>query len=122
MGSSVLADGGMAVAAVLASAEASIVEINTTMSYRQGPFRMEGEGAGTGMVLTADGLVLTNAHVVADAASITVKLSDGTSYDATVVQSDSAADVAVIHSTARPGSRRRRSVRPPTWRSVTTWW
>ncbi len=63
MGSSVLADGGMDVAAVLASAEASIVEINTTMSYRQGPFRMEGEGAGTGMVLTADGLVLTNAHV-----------------------------------------------------------
>jgi S1-C subfamily serine protease len=96
MGSSVLADGGMDVAAVLASAEASIVEINTTMSYRQGPFRMEGEGAGTGMVLTADGLVLTNAHVVADATSITVKLSDGTSYDATVVQSDSAADVAVI--------------------------
>lgn len=94
--SSRLADDGMDVAAVLASAEASIVEINTTVSYRQGPFQMQGEAAGTGMVLTADGLALTNAHVVADATSITVKLSDGTSYDATVVHADTTDDVAVI--------------------------
>jgi S1-C subfamily serine protease len=55
------------------------------------------EGTGTGMVLTADGDVLTNAHVVSGAASIKVKLgtSDRT-YDATVVGTDPSSDVALL--------------------------
>ncbi|MCB1000487.1 MAG: trypsin-like peptidase domain-containing protein [Acidimicrobiales bacterium] len=91
-----LTDSGLDVAAVVAGVEASIVEINTVVQYRQGPMRVEGEGAGTGIVLAADGLVLTNAHVVTDASSITVRMSDGTTYLATLVRSDSAADLAVL--------------------------
>lgn len=91
-----LTDSGLDVAAVVAGVEASIVEINTVVQYRQGPMRVEGEGAGTGIVLAADGLVLTNAHVVTDASSITVRMSDGTTYVATLVRSDSAADLAVL--------------------------
>ncbi len=55
------------------------------------------EGSGTGMVLTPDGDVLTNAHVVAGATSIKVKLgtSDRT-YDATVVGTDPTSDVALL--------------------------
>jgi S1-C subfamily serine protease len=54
-------------------------------------------GAGTGVILTADGEVLTNAHVIANAGAIKVKLptADKT-YDAVLLGSDPAADVAVI--------------------------
>lgn len=56
-----------------------------------------GSGAvGSGFVLTADGYLLTNAHVVADAAEVSVTLSDGRQFAATVVGFDSPTDVAVI--------------------------
>jgi len=56
------------------------------------------EGAGTGVILTRDGDVLTNAHVIANAAAIKVKLPTGDKiYDATLLGSDPAADVAIIH-------------------------
>ena len=54
------------------------------------------EGAGTGMVLTSDGEVLTNNHVVQGAWKISVKVPDGSSYTATVVGVDPAHDVALI--------------------------
>jgi serine protease Do len=55
------------------------------------------EGAGTGVILTPDGEVLTNAHVIADAAAIEVKLPTGDrTYRATLLGSDPAADVALI--------------------------
>ena len=54
-------------------------------------------GSGTGMVLTPDGDVLTNAHVVEDATSISVKVgTDERTYQAVVVGSDPAADVALL--------------------------
>lgn len=53
--------------------------------------------AGTGMVLTASGLVLTNNHVVADASSIEVTVpSTGATYRAVVVGTDATDDVAVL--------------------------
>ena len=55
-------------------------------------------GAGTGVILTPDGDVLTNAHVIANAGAIKVKLPTGDkTYDAVLLGSDPAADVAVIH-------------------------
>jgi putative serine protease PepD len=53
---------------------------------------------GSGVVLTSDGLIVTNAHVVSDAAGgrITVDLSDGRKVAATVVGTDQATDLAVI--------------------------
>lgn len=52
--------------------------------------------AGTGVIVSADGEVLTNAHVVSGAQSIEVTLSDGTTHSATLVGADTSQDVALI--------------------------
>ena len=75
-----------------------VVDIVTTVNYDQG------EAAGTGMVLTASGEVLTNNHVVEGATSITVTvLSTGRSYAATVVGTSPTHDVAVLQLTGASG-------------------
>lgn len=56
------------------------------------PFR----GQGSGFIVSGDGLILTNAHVVRDAKQVTVKLSDRREYAARVLGSDPATDVAVL--------------------------
>ncbi|MGY0196218.1 Do family serine endopeptidase [Leptothrix sp. BB-4] len=56
------------------------------------PFR----GQGSGFIVSADGLVLTNAHVVRDARQVTVKLSDRREFSAKVLGSDPATDIAVL--------------------------
>ncbi len=53
-------------------------------------------GFGSGFVLTEDGYVITNAHVVANAAGITVGLPDGREFDAEIVGTDDRTDVAVL--------------------------
>jgi serine protease Do len=53
-------------------------------------------GQGTGFVVRADGHIVTNNHVVADAEAIRVRLADGREYDATVVGTDAGTDLAVI--------------------------
>ncbi|RNI25155.1 PDZ domain-containing protein [Flexivirga caeni] len=55
-----------------------------------------GEGAGTGIVLTSNGIVLTNYHVVDGSTSIRVKVGSGSTYSAKVLGSDPTHDVAVI--------------------------
>ncbi len=54
------------------------------------------EGAGTGIVLTKDGFVLTNAHVIADAQTIKVTVPGGKTCQADVVGRDRTNDVAVV--------------------------
>ncbi len=56
------------------------------------PFR----GQGSGFIVSADGLVLTNAHVVRDAKEVTVKLQDRTEHRARVLGIDPATDIAVL--------------------------
>jgi serine protease Do len=56
------------------------------------PFR----GQGSGFIVSSDGLVLTNAHVVRDAKEVTVKLSDRREFAAKVLGSDPATDIAVL--------------------------
>jgi S1-C subfamily serine protease len=74
-----------------ASQLVGVVDIVTTVNYDQG------EAAGTGMVLTSSGEVLTNNHVIEGATSINVTvLSTGRSYPATVVGTSPANDVAVL--------------------------
>ena len=51
---------------------------------------------GTGIVMSADGLILTNAHVVEKCDRATVTVSDNTSYEARLVGADAASDVAVL--------------------------
>jgi serine protease Do len=53
-------------------------------------------GLGSGFIVRADGVILTNAHVVRDAQHVTVKLSDHHEYRAKVLGSDPATDVAVL--------------------------
>jgi serine protease Do len=53
-------------------------------------------GLGTGFILRADGVIVTNAHVIAGASRISVMLRDGTTYPATAVGTDETNDLAVI--------------------------
>ncbi|QGZ39170.1 serine protease Do [Pseudoduganella flava] len=53
-------------------------------------------GIGSGFIVSADGLILTNAHVVRDAREVTVKLTDRREFRAKVLGSDPKTDVAVI--------------------------
>ena len=53
-------------------------------------------GVGSGFIVSEDGYVLTNAHVVADASTVTVKLSDKREFQAKVVGSDERTDVALL--------------------------
>ena len=87
--------GGIDVAAVVASVEPSTVSISTQVVQQQGPFQVEGEGAGTGIVIDEAGHILTNAHVVEGATEVSVAVN-GEERSATVVGGDSARDIAVL--------------------------
>jgi serine protease Do len=58
-------------------------------------------GAGSGFIVSPDGVILTNAHVVRDADEVTVKLQDRREYRAKVLGSDPKTDVAVLKIDAR---------------------
>jgi S1-C subfamily serine protease len=84
--------------AATAAQQVGIVEIDTVLQY-QGA-----HAAGTGMVLTSDGEILTNNHVVDGATSITVTVSStGATYSAGVVGTDPTDDVAVLQLTNASG-------------------
>jgi len=63
-----------------------------SMPHGAMPFR----GQGSGFIVSADGVILTNAHVVRDAKQVTVKLSDRREFSAKVLGSDPATDIAVL--------------------------
>ena len=84
---------------VVEKAQASVVAIEFETTTRRGPYTVQGTGAGSGVVISADGLVLTNAHVVENASNLSVTLADGSKYDATVVGSDSSRDIALVQLT-----------------------
>ncbi|MGZ8376694.1 MAG: trypsin-like peptidase domain-containing protein [Gemmatirosa sp.] len=60
------------------------------------PTEQRRAGIGTGFVVREDGIVVTNAHVVAGAASVSVAMRDGTTYSARVVGVDESNDLAVL--------------------------
>jgi serine protease Do len=83
----------------------SVVNISTEAEVEVDPFMggfmgidgpQKQEGKGSGVIITASGRILTNAHVVKGADDITVTLQDGTELDAKVVGVDPHADLAVI--------------------------
>ena len=66
-----------------------------------GPQGPQGEpevqrGLGSGFIISSDGVILTNAHVVAEASEITVKLTDRREYEAKVLGVDKRTDIAVL--------------------------
>ena len=68
-------------------------EITTTNVWGQ---PVSQAAAGSGFVITSDGYILTNYHVIEDADSIQVAFVDGTTYDATLVGGESENDIAVL--------------------------
>ncbi len=62
----------------------------------QGPHDFESQSLGSGFIISPDGYILTNAHVVDQADEITVKLNDKREYKARVIGADRRTDVALI--------------------------
>jgi S1-C subfamily serine protease len=79
---------------IAASATPAVVTI--TAAGTGGFGRNSGASIGSGMIVTSDGYILTNRHVVASGGTLTVQLPDGRQFDGTVVGTDPAHDVAVV--------------------------
>jgi S1-C subfamily serine protease len=76
---------------IASQTDPGLVDVVSTLGYQQA------EAAGTGLVLTSSGEVLTNNHVIEGATSITVTdVGNGHSYQATVVGYDQTKDIAVL--------------------------
>ena len=73
---------------IIAKARPSVVAISTVSGWSS--------GTGSGVIMTEDGTILTNAHVVNGAQSITVRVMDGGEYEATLIGLDEKTDLAVI--------------------------
>ncbi len=82
---------------VAETVKASVVEI-TTETVQESWFIQQyvTEGAGSGVIISKDGYIVTNNHVIEGVSSIRVRLVDGTEYDATLIGTDSKTDLAVI--------------------------
>ena len=89
---------GSGLAAVAEAVGPSVVVVTTdrvVMDSFWGGTRVV-SGAGSGVVYTADGYIITNNHVIEGAQNITVKLSDGTEYTAALIGNDPQTDMAVL--------------------------
>ena len=87
-------EGALTLQEVAAKVTPSVVCIQNYQSTRLGESEEASEGSG--IIMSEDGYIITNAHVVDGATSLKVVLYDGTSYDAELVGSDTATDLALI--------------------------
>ncbi len=90
-------------AEVAAMVKDSVVEINTEYtSTSRGWYNYVQQGAGSGVIISTDGYIITNCHVIMDedtnalADTITVRLTNGNEYDASIVGYDSESDIAIV--------------------------
>lgn len=81
--------GGSLVAAIAARVSPSVVRIDVASNGI-------GQGSGSGVLYSSDGHVITNAHVVQDAPTVTVTLPDGQRFDGEVLGTDPVSDIAVV--------------------------
>ena len=86
----------MTPAQLYASCVDSVVAISTTVQSASIYGTQEGTSSGSGFILTEDGYIITNYHVVEDATAIDVIIHDGTEYAAELVGHDSTNDLAVL--------------------------
>ncbi len=93
-----IGDADLTVADVAALVSDSVVEITTSETSWNGI--VYENGAGSGVIVNASGIILTNNHVIEGATYITVRLTNGNTYDAVLVAADIASDVAVLKITA----------------------
>jgi putative serine protease PepD len=96
-----VASGSLTVGQIAKTATPSVVEIDATETASQSPFpggqQGSGTAQGTGFMYDTKGDIVTNDHVISGSSSVSVKLSDGSTYKATVVGSDPSTDLAVLH-------------------------
>jgi serine protease Do len=81
---------------VVAAVRDSVVTITSEGFSSRGFQQIPSTGVGSGIVLTGDGYILTNRHVVENSESLTVELADGQQFDATVVSVSDDHDLALI--------------------------
>ena len=75
----------------------TVVSIVTTQTTGSGRFQTTSEGAGTGIIVSSDGYILTNRHVVQDARTLEIINSEGERYSAvTLIGSDPLNDIAIL--------------------------
>ena len=74
----------------------STVGITTSITTNYFGYQTTAAAAGSGFILTQDGYILTNYHVVENSNSITVTTYDGTAYDAQLIGYDESNDIAVL--------------------------
>ena len=74
----------------------AVVEISTEVPIQFYWLEEITEGAGSGVIISANGYIVTNNHVIEGATAIYVTLTDGSSYTATLVATDAKTDVAVL--------------------------
>ena len=85
------------VAAVASAVENTVVEIKTEVVTTGSFFgQYIQSGAGSGVIITSDGYIVTNNHVIDGASNVTVRLKDGSEYKAEIIGADSDSDLAVI--------------------------
>lgn len=89
-----IGDEGLSKADVAELVSDSVVEITTSETLRNGLVYQS--GAGSGVIVTESGIIITNNHVVESATEIRVRLSNGNVYKAALVATDAQTDLAVI--------------------------
>ncbi len=90
-------DAAMSVQEITEAAKPSVVEIKTeSVTSDVWMQQYVTEGAGSGVIVTNNGYIVTNNHVIEGAGKIMVTLADGSEYDAKLIGTDSMTDVAVI--------------------------
>jgi serine protease Do len=85
-----------AIVRVVSLVQPSVVTITSTGVSGVSPFSVPSTGAGSGFIVSSDGLILTNNHVVMDSNSLTVTLDDSRELAATVVATDATHDLALV--------------------------
>lgn len=92
-----LGETNYSVANVAQAVADSVVEIVTEKVTTSSIFGQYVEGgAGSGVIITSDGYIITCAHVIDGATTITVTLTDGTDHEASVIGSDAQTDIALL--------------------------
>jgi S1-C subfamily serine protease len=90
--------GGSGIESVASSVDPALVDINVSFPYQNA------RGAGTGIVLTSNGEILTNNHVIEGATNIEVTdIGNGKTYSASVVGYDQSADIALLQLSGASG-------------------
>ena len=81
-------EGGLSLQEIYAKAIPSVVSISCTLQ--------NGTSTGTGVILSQDGYIITNSHVVEDAVAIQIQLTDERVFDAQLIGADTISDLAVL--------------------------